>query len=275
MSNEYLRCRFRPLDLLILRLSRGLTDNTTYPRVGIQHVRRRVPIQTQHSPITKFVVRLTVHGEVGVFDGTNANCPGHFGKSLRQFLLLRISIHPRLDILAGNAHGLIQQILQLDRIPRPSGKLLPILALYEAKGYMFQGYLLRDKVRLIRRLEHHFKVLRLPRIRHVQDPIGLLAPLRRFHLHTMPNGRQVRGGIVEPPVRLSHEHGKRRAIAVGIPLKKHGRGTLALHGQSLTFQIGNHTFEVWIVKRFSAFVQIANVQPVVNLLVFDTTRCTK
>mmetsp|Transcript_22764 Transcript_22764/g.40559 ORF Transcript_22764/g.40559 Transcript_22764/m.40559 type:complete len:255 (-) Transcript_22764:475-1239(-) len=254
MGYEYLRRCLRPHDPLALRLPRGLSHNAAYSRVRVQHVRRRVPIQAQHPPVAEFVVRLAVHGEIGVLHGADAHGPGHFLQSFRQLALLLVVAQPRLDILASDAHGLVQQILELDRIPGPRRELLPVLPLHQSERDVFQRRVAGDESCLVGRGEHHLEVLRLPRIRHVQDAIGGLPALLRVELHAMPYGRHVGGGVIEPPVRLAHEHRERRSVPSHVPVQEDDRGALALHGQSLPFQILDDAGEVRVVERFSTFV---------------------
>mmetsp|Transcript_31711 Transcript_31711/g.58691 ORF Transcript_31711/g.58691 Transcript_31711/m.58691 type:complete len:207 (-) Transcript_31711:50-670(-) len=88
----------------------------------------------------------------------------------------------------------------------------------------------------------------------------------------MPYGRHVGGGVVEPPVRLAHEHREGRSVPSDVPVEEDDRGALALHGQSLPFQILDDAREVRVVERFAAFVQPDDVERVVYLLVFDPAR---
>lgn len=60
--------------------------------------------------------------------------------------------------------------------------------------------------RALRRLEHHVKVLLLPDVRHVHQPISSLL------LQALLQSRQIRAGVVEPAVRFPADEGRLVAL---------------------------------------------------------------
>ena len=71
------------------------------PRVGVEHVGRRVSVKREHLRVGEAVVRLTVEREVGVLHSTDADGAGDQLSLLVEGLT--ISLEPALNVFASDA----------------------------------------------------------------------------------------------------------------------------------------------------------------------------
>mmetsp|Transcript_37389 Transcript_37389/g.94339 ORF Transcript_37389/g.94339 Transcript_37389/m.94339 type:complete len:391 (-) Transcript_37389:1048-2220(-) len=241
-----------------LDVTASLAHNAGDARVSVQQVHRGVALEVQHGVVAELVVGHAVVLEVRVLDGAVAH--GARGR-LQLCLVDRLArLGPALaDGGLAARLGLVQQLHQAHHIARPRLELLAVLAQHQAKAHVVDARLGGPVALggqppgLARGGKHHVKVLLLPAVGHVHDPVRLL------RVHAVPDGGHVGGRVAEAAVALLHDQ---RHL---LPLHKHAHRALVHLSDALLLELLHNALEEGVVERLAALRQL-HAQAVVQRL---------
>ncbi len=232
----------------------AFAENTADAGVGVLQIRRGVALERQHLVPTEDVIALAILGEVGVFDGAEADDPRDF--EARFFGHVGVFF---ADDFEGAFFGFVEQVLEFDGVARAGFERFAVFTEDRAEpdvGQFDAGF----RMPFAESGEDLAKVQLLATVGDVNDFVRLRAPRAAFHAELQ--GGEVGRGVIETGVALLHERGM--FFQIGNIIKRDDERAFALAGETAFFQVFDDVFEAWIVIALAVGVIEFDAEPVID-----------